>query len=196
MEPTYYFLLCAIFFWFLSYQGVEAFFTLYGKNHLQLSESEASFSLAFFSLAFVVAAIPSGLLGNRYGKKLIITIGVIGLIIIFAAISLVDALLPLRVLLLCGGICWAMININSYPFIVSLGEEKSIGTRTGIYYLFASLAAITSPPLMGALIDLLDYSVLFYVSSGGMVIALLFLLCVKDKGLARTAMKTDATTSV
>jgi maltose/moltooligosaccharide transporter len=182
-RPTL-FLLGAIFFWFLSYQGVEAFFTLYGKNHLQLTESQASFSLAFFSLAFVLAAIPSGLLGNRYGKKLIITIGVIGLIIIFAAISFVDALLPLRALLILGGVFWAMININSYPFIISLGDEQSIGARTGIYYLFSSLAAITSPPLMGGLIDWLDYSALFYFSSGGMVIALLLLLCVKDKGEA------------
>ncbi|WP_139991120.1 SLC45 family MFS transporter [Paenibacillus paridis] len=182
-RPTL-FLLGAIFFWFLSYQGVEAFFTLYGKNHLQLTESQASFSLAFFSLAFVLAAIPSGLLGNRYGKKLIITIGVIGLIIIFAAISFVDALFPLRALLILGGVFWAMININSYPFIISLGDEQSIGARTGIYYLFSSLAAITSPPLMGGLIDWLDYSALFYFSSGGMVIALLLLLCVKDKGKA------------
>lgn len=182
-RPTL-FLLGAIFFWFLSYQGVEAFFTLYGKNHLQLTESQASFSLAFFSLAFVLAAIPSGLLGNRYGKKLIITLGVIGLIIIFAAISFVDALLPLRALLILGGVFWAMININSYPFIISLGDEQSIGARTGIYYLFSSLAAITSPPLMGGLIDWLDYSALFYFSSGGMVIALLLLLCVKDKGVA------------
>ncbi|WP_419874965.1 SLC45 family MFS transporter [Candidatus Pristimantibacillus sp. PTI5] len=189
------FLLGAIFFWFLSYQGVEAFFTLYGKNHLQLTEGQSSFSLAFFSLAFVLAAIPSGLLGNRFGKKLIITLGVIGLVLIFAAISFVDSLLPLRALLLIGGICWAMININSYPFIVSLGKEQSIGTRTGIYYLISSLAAIASPPLMGALIDLFGYSVLFYFSSGGMVIALLFLLGVKDKGLARTAEDTAATTS-
>ncbi|MDQ8734877.1 SLC45 family MFS transporter [Paenibacillus sp. LHD-38] len=194
-RPTI-FLLGAIFFWFLSYQGVEAFFTLYGKNHLQLTEGQSSFSLAFFSLAFVLAAIPSGLLGNRFGKKLIITLGVIGLVVIFAAISFVDALLPLRALLLAGGICWAMININSYPFIVSLGKEQSIGTRTGIYYLISSLAAIASPPLMGSLIDLFGYSVLFYFSSGGMVIALLFLLGVKDKGLARSADEAAATTSL
>ncbi|MEV5026968.1 SLC45 family MFS transporter [Paenibacillus sp. LPE1-1-1.1] len=193
-RPTL-FLLGAIFFWFLSYQGVEAFFTLYGKNHLQLTEGQSSFSLAFFSLAFVLAAIPSGLLGNRFGKKLIITLGVLGLVLIFAAISFVDSLLPLRALLLIGGICWAMININSYPFIVSLGKEQSIGTRTGIYYLISSLAAIASPPLMGSLIDLFGYSVLFYFSSGGMIIALLFLLGVKDKGLARTADDTAATTS-
>jgi len=194
-RPTI-FLLGAIFFWFLSYQGVEAFFTLYGTKHLQLTEGQSSFSLAFFSLAFVAAAIPSGLLGNRFGKKLIILLGVIGLIVIFAAISFADALLPLRTLLIVGGICWAMININSYPFIVSLGKEQSIGTRTGIYYLISSLAAIASPPLMGGLIDLLGYSVLFYFSSGGMVIALLFLLCVKDKGLARSVSDPSIPSSI
>lgn len=194
-RPTV-FLLGAIFFWFLSYQGVEALFTLYGKNHLQLSEGEASFSLAYFSLAFVLAAIPSGLLGRSFGKKLIITIGVIGLILIFAAISFIETLLPLRLLLVVGGILWAMININSYPFIVSLGKEESIGTRTGIYYLFSSLAAISSPPLMGGLIDLFGYSILFYVASGSMLIALLFLLGVKDKGLSKSlAHPTPSNTS-
>ncbi|WP_029192716.1 SLC45 family MFS transporter [Paenibacillus harenae] len=194
-RPTV-FLLGAIFFWFLSYQGVEAFFTLYGKNHLQLTEGQASFSLAFFSLAFVLGAIPSGLLGNRYGKKLIIAIGVAGLIATFAVISFVDALLPLRILLIVGGLFWAMININSYPFIVALGKEQSIGTRTGIYYLISSLAAITSPPLMGGLIDLFGYSVLFYFAAGGMVIALLFLLGVRDSGISGAVPAQDASRPV
>lgn len=194
-RPTL-FLLSAIFFWFLSYQGVEAFFTLYGKNHLQLTEGQSSFSLAFFSLAFVLAAIPSGLLGNRFGKKPVIAIGVVGLIVIFAAISFVDSLLPLRFMLIVGGIFWAMININSYPFIVALGKEQSIGTRTGIYYLVSSLAAITSPPLLGGLIDLFGYSVLFYFASGGMIIALLFLVGIRDNRLTKTISAQNGSTNI
>jgi maltose/moltooligosaccharide transporter len=185
-KPTV-FLLGAIFFWFLSYQGVEALFTLYGKNHLGLTEGQASFSLAFFSLAFVLGAIPSGLLGRKFGKKLIILIGVCGLIVIYAAIAFAQDLLMLRVLLIIGGLFWAMININSYPFIVALGKEQSIGTRTGIYYLFSSLAAIASPPLMGLMVDWFSYGVLFYIATGGMVLALLLLLGVRDKGLSRSA---------
>lgn len=194
-RPTL-FLLGAIFFWFLSYQGVEAFFTLYGKNHLQLTEGQSSFSLAFFSLAFVLAAIPSGLLGNRFGKKPVIAIGIVGLIVIFAAISFVDSLLPLRIMLIVGGIFWAMININSYPFIIALGKEQSIGTRTGIYYLVSSLAAITSPPLLGGLIDLFGYSVLFYFASGGMIIALLFLVGTRDNGLTKTISAQNGSTNI
>jgi maltose/moltooligosaccharide transporter len=193
-RPTV-FLLGAIFFWFLSYQGVEALFTLYGEKHLGLEEGESAFSLGFFSLALVLAAIPSGLLGRRFGKKKIIMIGVTGLIIIFAAITFIDTLLPLRLLMLAGGICWAMININSYPFIIGLGKEQSIGRRTGIYYVFSSLAAIASPPLMGGLIDLFGYQILFYVASGSMLIALAFLFGVSDKGLARDTTTTGHSTT-
>lgn len=182
-RPTL-FLLGAIFFWFFAYQGVEALFTLYGTNEMGMTDSEAAFSLAFFSLAFVIAAIPSGMLGNRIGKKRVILIGVIGLIAVFSLISFADSVLLLRIMLLIGGLFWACININSYPFIVQLGEESSIGTRTGIYYIASSVAAVSSPPLMGLMIDWQGYSVLFYVAAAGMAVALLFLLGVKDGGWA------------
>lgn len=174
-------LLGAIYFWFFSYQGIEALFTLYGTNELKLTDSQSTFSLAFFSLAFVAAAIPAGFLGQRYGKRKVIMTGVIGLMLLFALITLVDSLLMLRALLLIGGVFWALININSYPYVIALGKESSIGTRTGIYYIASSLAALTSPPLMGFFVDKLGYSSLFYVASGGMLIALFFLLGIRDR---------------
>ena len=185
LDRTTVMLLGAIFFWFVSYQGVEALFTLYGEHHLGLSESVAAFSLTFFSLFFVLFAIPSGWLGNRYGKKRTIMVGVCGLFLVFAVVPLVESLLLLRILLALGGIFWACININSYPFIVSTGEERSIGTRTGIYYLASSLAAISSPPLLGLVIDGFGYGSLFVCAAGGMLLALLFLSLVKHDG--RTA---------
>lgn len=172
LDRTTIFLLAAIFFWFVGYQGVETLFTLYGKNEMGLSESAASFSLTFFSLAFVLFAIPSGWLGSKYGKKRIILIGVTGLFVVFALVPFIDSLLLLRVLLIIGGLFWACININSYPFIVSTGSEESIGTRTGLYYLVSSLAAISSPPLLGQLIDVFGYSILFYCAAGSMLVAL------------------------
>lgn len=176
LDRTTVLLLAAIFFWFVAYQGVETLFTLYGKHHLGLSEKAASFSLTFFSLAFVLFAIPSGWLGGRFGKKKIIIIGVCGLMTVFALVGFAQNLLFLRGLLLIGGMFWACININSYPYIVATGTEESIGTRTGMYYLVSSLAAISSPPLLGLLIDLHGYSILFYCAAASMLIALLCLL--------------------
>ncbi|OOC62416.1 SLC45 family MFS transporter [Paenibacillus ihbetae] len=179
LNRTTVFLLAAIFFWFVAYQGVETLFTLYGKNEMGLTESQASFSLTFFSLAFVLFAIPSGWLGSKFGKKRVITIGVLGLLIVFSLVPLIESLLVLRILLTVGGLFWACININSYPFVVSTGSEDSIGTRTGMYYLVSSLAAISSPPLLGKLIDSMGYSILFYCAAGSMLLALVCVLMIR-----------------
>ncbi|MGN7762914.1 SLC45 family MFS transporter [Paenibacillus sp. 22594] len=188
LDRTTVWLLAAIFFWFVAYQGVETLFTLYGKHHLGLSEQAASFSLTFFSLAFVIFAIPSGWLGGRFGKKNIIILGVCGLMVVFALVGFAENVLLLRGLLLLGGMFWACININSYPYVVATGDEESIGTRTGIYYLVSSLAAITSPPLLGLLIDLTDYSILFYAATVSMAFALVCLLMMKGRVKAVNAV--------
>lgn len=177
-KPTI-FLLAAIFFWFVAFQGMEALFTLYGVNELRLSKSASAFSLAFFSLSFVLAAIPSGILGAKFGKKKMIIIGIVGLFFVFLLLNWVGSLFTLRTLLLIGGMFWACININSYPFIVSLGSDQSVGTRTGLYYLISSLAAITSPPLLGLLIDILGFGILFNATALSMLFALVCMVKVK-----------------
>ena len=171
-KPTI-FLLAAIFFWFMAIQGMEALFTLYGVNQLGLSKSASAFSLAFFSLSFVLSAIPSGLLGARFGKKKVILFGIVGLFFVFFLLNWVESVFSLRSLLLFGGVFWACININSYPYIVSLGAEHSFGTRTGLYYFVSSLAAIISPPALGLLIDLFGFGILFNATAGSMLFALI-----------------------
>lgn len=178
LDRTTVLILAAIFFWFVAYQGVEALFTLYGTKQVGMSDAEASFSLTFFSLAFLLFALPSGWLGSRYGKKTIISIGVAGLFAVFGVMIFVDSVLWLRVLLIVGGVFWACININSYPWVVATGREESIGTRTGLYYFVSSLAAITSPPLLGWLIDVFGYPALFISASTGMLLALCCLFAV------------------
>jgi maltose/moltooligosaccharide transporter len=174
------FLLAAIFFWFIAIQGMEALFTLYGVNELGLSESASAFSLAFFSLSFVIFSIPSGLLGAKYGEKKMLLIGVIGLIFVFFSLYWVESVISLRTILLVGGMFWACININAYPFIVSTGSKYSYGTRTGLYYLVSSLAAIISPPTLGLLIDVFGFGILFFAAAGSMIFALACLLKVNN----------------
>lgn len=192
LNRTTVLLLAAIFFWFVAYQGVETLFTLYGKNEMGLTEAEASFSLTFFSLAFVLFAIPSGWLGAKLGKKRMILTGICGLLIVFSLVPVVESLIVLRATLAIGGIFWACININSYPFVVSTGSEESIGTRTGLYYLVSSLAAISSPPLLGWLIDSAGYSVLFYSAAGSMLLALICMLMIRHTETGATDLQHDS----
>ncbi|MDI3547140.1 MAG: maltose/moltooligosaccharide transporter [Halanaerobiales bacterium] len=174
------FVLFAIFFWFFGYSGVEAFFTLYGKEFLGIKESAAAFSLTFFSLSFVIFAIPSGLLASKIGRKKTIIGGIIGLLVIFAGLVVIRDLLLIRLALLIGGLFWAFININSYPMVVDEAGKK-IGAYTGVYYFFSTIPAILSPVFVGRLIEYFSYPVLFINSVVSFLIALVLMLKVEGR---------------
>lgn len=170
------FLLAAIFFWFVAIQGMEALFTLYGVKELGLSKGASAFSLAFFSLSFVLSSIPTGMLGAKYGEKKMIIVGIIGLFVVFSMLNMVESVMVLRFFLVVGGMFWACININAYPFMVAAGNQHRNGTRTGLYYLVSSLAAIVSPPLLGLFIDFWGFGTLFFTAAASMILAFVCIL--------------------
>lgn len=177
-----FFLLLAICSWFIAYQGVQSIFTVYAKNYIGVSESSAAMTLTFFSISFLLFAIPSGILGTKIGKRKSILIGIIGMVVVFTLLSLTKDIMVIRILFIIGGIFWAAININSYPFIADMAPKGSIGTYTGFYYFFSSVAAIVSPPLVGAFMDLISFRVLFIYSAVFYFIAFLFILRIKNAG--------------
>lgn len=154
-------LLSAVLLWFMGYQPVEALFTLYGKNRLGLLEGDAAFSLGFFSLSFLIFAIPSGYIATKNGRRKTISWGLITLFVIFLGLTFVTDLWISRILLLVGGFGWSLVNINSYPMVVQMAPAGQTGTYTGLYYFFSSVAAIAGPPLGGLVVDLFGWPALF-----------------------------------
>lgn len=179
------FLLLAICSWFIGFNGVETFFTLYATQYLGIKASDATLTLSFISLSFLLFAIPAGMIGTRIGKKNTIRIGVSAAILLLFGVFLVQPgspsmLLLIRVLFLGVGFAWASININSYPLVADMSPVGLLGTFTGVYYLFSSLANIISPPLLGKLIDLLGYKITFLYGAGWFALAFLFINLVHD----------------
>lgn len=162
-------LLLAILFWFIAYNAIEAFFTLYANKHLGLAEAEGARLLGQLSLFFVLFALPAGWIGARIGRRVTIMTGIalmaLIMVVIFAlpVATLITPLFSLPVLgvvpvigvfLMAAGIAWALININSLPMVVDLTVPERIGTYTGLYYLFSTLAAILGPNLGGWVVQL------------------------------------------
>lgn len=179
------FLLLAITSWFIAYNGVETFFTRYSVNYLGISASKATFSLAFISLAFLIFALPAGIIGGKIGKKNTIRLGVgvatiLMLIVYFINPEQENSMLYTRIIFLILGLAWASININSYPLIADMSPLGMLGTFTGAYYLFSSIANIVSPPLLGALIDLIGYHIVFLYAATWFFLAFIFISLVKD----------------
>jgi Na+/melibiose symporter-like transporter len=162
-------ILLAIFFWFVGYNAVEAFFTLYAIHHLGMGEADGARLLGQLTLLFVLFALPAGYIGARLGRRVTISIGLIMMI----AILVISFFLPVRnltlqlaklpvlgvvpvmgVLLMFAGIAWSLVNINSLPMVVDMTSAVRIGTYTGLYYLFSTLAAIAGPNINGWIIKL------------------------------------------
>ena len=87
-------ILLAIFFWFLGYTAIEAFFTLYSVNHLGLEPSDGSRLLGQLFLFFVLFALVSGFIGGKIGRKLTISIGLVMMIVVLLGIFVLPVYPP------------------------------------------------------------------------------------------------------
>jgi len=172
-------ILLAIFFWFCGFGAIETFFTLYGVEFLGITAGEGAFILGIFSLSFMIFAFPAGIVGTKIGRKKTILMGLALLIIMQFTIVGSKDLLFIKIMMTIGGIGWAMININSLPMVVDMVSDEEVGGHTGLYYFFSMLAAIVSPPLVGLVIDMTNYSYMVWFSLTAFAIALLFMLGVK-----------------
>ena len=197
-------ILLAIFFWFVAYNAIEAFFTLYAQNHLGLTAADGSRLLGQLSLLFVLMALPAGYIGARIGRRRTILTGILGLSLCMLAMfiipvtSLTHLLTKLPVLgnvpvigmiLMLAGISWALININSLPMVVDMTDDLHIGTYTGLYYLFSTLAAIVGPNLNGLIIQLSgsNYANIMVVGPVFMAVAL-FMMAGVRRGEAKKTL--------
>lgn len=189
-------LLLAIFFWFVGFNAIEAFFTLYSVNHLGLNAADGAGMLGHLSLFFVLFALVAGYVGSRIGRRVTISIGLIMLIGLIIGIyftapeTLINPLAKLPVLgtvrvislfLMGAGIAWAFININSLPMVVDMVDLARVGTFTGLYYLFSTLAAIAGPNVNGLIIQFSgdNYNSIMLMAPVFMACALILMLGVR-----------------
>jgi maltose/moltooligosaccharide transporter len=189
-------LFLSIFFWFIGYTAIEAFFTLYAKNHLGLNEADGSRLLGHLSLFFVLFALVSGVIGARIGRRITIMAGILLLGALIGAmyfippstLTLVLTKLPvlgtipvISLFLMAAGIAWSLININSLPMVVDMTTTARLGTYTGMYYLFSTLSAIVGPNVNGWVIQLSggNYNAVMLISPFFMLAAFLLMIGVK-----------------
>jgi len=72
--------------------------------------------------------------------------------------------------------------------VVDLTDESKVGTYTGLYYLFSTLAAIAGPIVNGAIIQLSgnNYNIIMLIAPVFLMAALGLMLSVR-RGEAKTA---------
>ncbi|WP_058302831.1 MFS transporter [Gorillibacterium timonense] len=185
-------ILLAIFFWFVGYSGVEAQFTTYGVETLGLTASASTLTIGFFSLAFILFAVPSGFLAKKFGRVTLITTGICGLSLLFLLLFLIRDLTAIRGILMAGGLFWALVNIHSYPLVVSFAGPGRIGLYTGLYYFFSSVAQTVGPAFLGTFMDILGGRWMFVGSAACLLLSLVFLILARQAAVRAGSVQAAA----
>jgi MFS family permease len=122
---------------------------------LGISPGESAFWLTLAGGTFILVAIPSGVLGTRFGGQKIVNIGLIGGIT-FLVIGhfFVQDLLSYALFYTAVGVFNALVNVNILPMVFQYGDTKKFGANSGMYYFATQTAAIIGPILSGAVIEL------------------------------------------
>lgn len=179
-------LFLAIFAWFVAYQAVNTWFTRYAVEILKVEIHQAAGALFFTAIAFVLGALPAGFIGGKIGRRQTISLGLVGMALTFLGMNLLTTLSQFSIALFVAGLCWSLININSYPMVTELCHPSQTGTYTGLYYIFSGIAGATGPFIAGLLFDGVgSKQPLFLFSSLFMALALLLIWRVR-KGEAKT----------
>ncbi|MFW6380895.1 MAG: MFS transporter, partial [Spirochaetota bacterium] len=179
--------LFGIFFWFLGYQGLLPFVSLYTRDMLGTSDGVAGLSAGAFAIAMAIFAIPSGFVAHRIGRKRTIRISLVVtaalMALAFFHLPVIDALGlsngvalgTFWALLFVFGAFWVSIITNSFPMLWQMATFANMGIYTGLYYFFSQGAAIVAPPITGSFIDFTGYRSIFLFCSACLLVAFLFM---------------------
>lgn len=163
--------------WFIGYQGVLPFLTLYSIEILGVSEGLAALSPGAVAIAYALFAVPAGILARKRGRKTVIRRALLVLVVILLALFSLGGVV--RLLGLSGGLklglfwgllflfgmAWVTVITNSFPMLWQMATFGTMGIYTGLYYFFSQTAAIVSPPITGLIIDAAGYPGIFFFAA-------------------------------
>ena len=181
LKSLIFMLLCIAFF-FIGYNAVTTFFSLYMTNYLGTKGGDFAGYLMIATIASVAAYIPSGFIATKLGRKKAIMLGLGVMGFCFLVMSFLKTagafMIPFFVII---GFGYACVVVNTFPIIWEMSKGSDIGKYTGYYYTASMAAQIVTPTVAGFLIEKVfkSYAVLFPYALCAMGVSFLMLLNVK-----------------
>lgn len=160
------FLLVSISLWFIGYNAVTTWFTVYVGEVMGQGLGGASTCLLIATGGAIVSYLPIGTVASKIGRKKTIKGGVVLLAVCFLlgyflTTSYTQINAVMFVVFALVGLAWAAINVNSLPMVVEMCKGSDIGKFTGYYYTFSMAAQVVTPVLSGWLLKHVGYTTLF-----------------------------------
>lgn len=128
-------------------------------------------------IAFILCALPSGMLATRIGRKHTIGLGLLVVMITYGFTYLfVVTPMTYAASLFLAGMGGALVLVNILPLVFDVGDERFIGAFTGLSGVPAQLAAVVGPSIAGLIVEVVgSQRVLFLVAVVPLAVAWLLL---------------------
>ena len=178
------FLLVSISLWFIGYNAVTTWFTVYVGEVMGQGLGGASTCLLIATGGAIVSYLPIGAAASKIGRQKTIKGGAC----LLAACFLLGYFLTTRytqinavmfVVFALVGLAWAAINVNSLPMVVEMCKGSDIGKFTGYYYTFSMAAQVVTPVVAGYLMRNISYTALFPYAAAFVAMSFVTMLFVK-----------------
>ncbi len=128
---------------------------------LQLDEAQRGMALSAFFWTYTIGQIPAGMLVDRYGVRMLYTIGIVLWSIASAATVLVTGLWGLIATRLVVGLGESVVTSSSLRYIRAHFVEKERGFAVGVYMTGTKIGPAVGLPLAGYLVATQGWPAMF-----------------------------------
>jgi MFS family permease len=165
----------AQFFWWLGFWMVSTFSTLFVVEELKVSEGNSFLVLAVFSVVAALFMLPVGMLGDRFGRKAVLSVLVVSWavaqIVIGFSQNLTHALLTVGI----SAIPFAGVMAVGLAYMLDLVPRNRTAEFVGFSVISVAVAQIVGPLIGGKLIDVVGYRSIFPAAAASMIVGVIIL---------------------
>ena len=176
-DPNWRQVLLALFFASVGTSVVSTGASSFAVFELGMSLGDATTIQVVSVLAFILFALPSGVLATRIGRRPTVSLGIL-LVLLTDGATYFFVYTPalLAVTLFVAGIGAALVLINILPLVFDVGISEEFGAFTGLSAIPTQAAAIVGPSMAGLVVQAVgSQRVLFLVALIALLAALFFL---------------------
>lgn len=144
-------------FWWLALWIFSSYLTLFMVQVLGASEGQSMLAPLIFSFVSIFFMLPLGMLGDRLGRKGILTFMLILGALAYVLMGFVQSIVQAFIVAGLAGIPFAAARGVAYAFMLDLIPEERTAEFVGFHYLSQTSSLVIGALAGGILIDLFGY---------------------------------------
>lgn len=161
--------------------ALEAFLPIYAVKVVGFNEFQAGLLWGIQVLATILSKPLMGKVSDRYGRKPLITVGMLLCAVSFGSIPLLKDFYLLMLAAIVFGFGEAFVTSSAAALVADICKEKHFGTAMGTFGTIFDIGHASGPIVVGILIARLDYLYSFWIMAGILILALpIFITKVKE----------------